>query len=447
MSTPEPISQFDGVDLSTIAETYGTPCYVYSASHCRAQFNELSNALANTPHTVCFAVKANSTLGILRLFAELGAGFDIVSGGELARVLEAGGEASKVLFSGVGKRVDEIDFALKAGIGCFNVESSAELARIEERANLLGTVAPVSVRVNPEVDAKTHPYISTGLKENKFGVPATQAKAMYLHADRSESLRVVGLDCHIGSQITELGPFQEALAKMVELVDELQEGGITVEHLDLGGGLGVNYDGEPGINVQAYGKAIAQGLEGRDLHFMLEPGRFLVANAGLLLTRVEYLKPSPAPGYKNFAVVDAAMNDLIRPALYEAWHDVVPVTNTADAEHKAQASKAQLANWNLVGPVCESGDFLGHDRELALNDGTLLAIRSAGAYGMVQASNYNSRTRAPEVLVDNGTHQSIRDRETFNDLVAPERAALARHTTTPVGTPNQAAAENAGAQR
>ena len=420
-SPPEAISEFDGVDLASVADTYGTPCYVYSASHCRAQYEALSNALASTDHTICFAVKANSTLGVLRLFAELGAGFDIVSGGELARVLEAGGDAAKVLFSGVGKRTDEIDFALKAGIGCFNVESAPELMRLEARARLLQRVAPVSVRVNPEVNANTHPYISTGLKENKFGVPAAQAKEMYLHARDSDALNVIGLDCHIGSQITELAPFQEALAKMVELVDDLQDAGIEIKHLDLGGGLGVNYDGTAGINVQAYGKAIAQGLEGRKLHFMLEPGRFLVANAGLLLTRVEYLKPSPAEGYKNFAVVDAAMNDLIRPALYQAWHDVVPVEDSTGAE---------LANWNLVGPVCESGDFLGHDRQLALREGTLLAIRSAGAYGMVQASNYNSRTRAAEVLVDNGSHHSIRDRETLDDLLGPERAALARKDST-----------------
>ncbi len=428
MSGPEAISQFDEVDLTTLADTYGTPCYVYSASHCRARFAELAQALAGTEHTICFAVKANSTLGILRLFAQLGAGFDIVSGGELARVLEAGGDASKVLFSGVGKRIDEIDFALKAGIGCFNVESPAELRRIEERANVLGRVAPISVRVNPEVDANTHPYISTGLKENKFGVPANQAKELYLHAHHSTTLEVVGLDCHIGSQITQLAPFQEALAKMLELVDELQSAGITMQHLDLGGGLGVNYDGEPGISAAAYGKTIAQGLEGRNLHFMLEPGRFLVANAGLLLTRVEYLKPSPAPGYKDFAVVDAAMNDLIRPALYQAWHDIVPVASPESAD--AQLPQGELANWNIVGPVCESGDFLGYNRELALTEGTLLAVRSAGAYGMVQASNYNSRTRAPEVLADNGAHHSIRDRETLNDLLGPERLALKRHAAT-----------------
>jgi len=433
MSEPEAIRHFDGVDLATIADTYGTPCYVYSASHCRAQFAELAKALAGTKHTICFAVKANSTLGILSLFAELGAGFDIVSGGELARVLEAGGDASKVIFSGVGKRTDEIDFALKARIGCFNVESPAELRRIEERANVLGCVAPISLRVNPEVDANTHPYISTGLKENKFGVPASQAKELYMHAHNSNALNVVGLDCHIGSQITQLAPFQEALAKMLELVDELQSAGIEVQHLDLGGGLGVNYDGEPGISAAAYGKAIAQGLEGRNLHFMLEPGRFLVANAGLLLTRVEYLKPSPAPGYKDFAVVDAAMNDLIRPALYQAWHEVVPVVSpqSATAGTKwVESPEQKVANWNIVGPVCESGDFLAQNRKLALTEGTLLAVRSAGAYGMVQASNYNSRTRAPEVLVDNGAHHSIRDRETLNDLLGPERLALKRYTAT-----------------
>jgi len=314
------MSTLDGVDLAEIADRYGTPCFVYSASHARARYAELADALNDVPHTICYAVKANSTLGILELFAELGAGFDIVSGGELVRVLEAGGDASKVVFSGVGKRTDEIDFALKTKIHCFNVESAAELMRIETRAKLLGVKAPISLRVNPEVDAKTHPYISTGLRENKFGVPAEQARELYRHALESDALNIEGIDCHIGSQITELAPFSEALAKMLELIDELARDGINLKHIDLGGGLGVDYDGTPGMNPAAYGKAIAQGLEGRNLHFVLEPGRFIVANAGVLLTRVEYLKPKPAPGYKDFAVVDAAMNDLIRPALYQAFH-------------------------------------------------------------------------------------------------------------------------------
>ncbi len=417
------LSTLDGVDLTEIADRYGTPCFVYSASYARARYTELAAALSAVPHTICYSVKANSTLGILELFAELGAGFDIVSGGELVRVLEAGGDANKVLFSGVGKRTDEIDFALKTKINCFNVESAAELMRIESRAKLLGVRAPISIRVNPEVDAKTHPYISTGLRENKFGVPAQQARELYKHAQQSDALNVVGIDCHIGSQITELAPFSEALAKMLELVDELAEDGITIKHIDLGGGLGVDYDGTPGMNPTAYGKAIAQGMEGRDLHFMLEPGRFMVANAGVLLTRVEYLKPSPAPGYKDFAVVDAAMNDLIRPALYQAFHHVAPVSEAPDDAH--------VAAWNLVGPVCESGDFLAHDRQLALAEGTLLAVCSAGAYGMVQASNYNSRTRAAEVLVDAGTHHAIRNRETITDLLAPERAALSARNKEP----------------
>jgi len=422
MSGTQDLPGFTDIDLTEIAQTYGTPCYVYSAEQCRARYHELSAALQGIQHTICFAVKANSTLGILKLFAEMGAGFDIVSGGELVRVLEAGGDAGKVLFSGVGKRTDEIDLALKAGIGCFNVESAPELVRIEERARLLGRTAPISLRVNPEVDAKTHPYISTGLRENKFGVPATQALELYQYARDSDALNVLGIDCHIGSQITQLAPFQEALAKLLELIDTLNANNIEIQHVDLGGGLGVSYDGTPGMDPAAYGKAIAQGLEGRPLHFMLEPGRFLVANAGLLLTRVEYLKPSPAEGYKNFAVVDAAMNDLIRPALYQAYHDVSLVSEptTEDiSEH-----------WNLVGPVCESGDFLAHDRKLALREGALLAVRSAGAYGMVQASNYNSRTRAAEVLLDGGSHHCIRDRETMTDLLGPERAALARHDVT-----------------
>ena len=416
-SPNEPLTHFDGVDLAEVADRYGTPCYVYSKSHVRSRYQELAGALGNVPHTICYAVKANSTLGILELFAELGSGFDIVSGGELVRVLEAGGEASKVVFSGVGKRTDEIDFALKTKIGCFNVESAAELKRIESRATLLGVTAPISLRVNPEVDAHTHPYISTGLRENKFGVPAQQARELYQYASKSDALQIMGIDCHIGSQITELAPFSEALAKLLELIDELKEDGIEIHHVDLGGGLGVDYDGTPGMNPAAYGKAIAQGMEGRDLHFYLEPGRFLVANAGLLLTRVEYLKPKPAPGYKDFAVVDAAMNDLIRPALYQAYHNIVPVTEPS--------KNAELGLWNLVGPVCESGDFLGSNRTLKLEEGGLLAVCSAGAYGMVQASNYNTRTRAAEVLVDDGNHHAIRNRETLNDLLSPERAALA----------------------
>lgn len=414
----EPMQSMDGVDLLEVASTYGTPCYVYSADHLRARYEELSAALGNVQHTICYAVKANSTLGILQLFAQLGAGFDIVSGGELVRVLEAGGDPSKVVFSGVGKREDEIDFALKAKIHCFNVESAAELMRIETRASNLGTRAPISLRVNPEVDAHTHPYISTGLRENKFGVPAAQALELYRHARDSEFLSVVGIDCHIGSQITELAPFSEALAKLIELIDDLHRDGIDIDHVDLGGGLGVDYDGTPGMNPTAYGKAVAQGLEGRKLNFVLEPGRFLVANAGVLLTRVEYLKPKPATGYKDFAVVDAAMNDLIRPALYDAWHNVRLVS--------PEAPDAITADWNLVGPVCESGDFLAHNRTLGLSEGSVLAVCSAGAYGMVQASNYNSRTRAAEVLIDGGTHHAIRDRETMNDLLGPERAALAR---------------------
>ena len=421
------LSHLDGVDLAEIADRYGTPCYVYSADQARARYEELDRALSGVEHSICYAVKANSSLGILQVFAQLGAGFDIVSGGELLRVIEAGGDVSKVVFSGVGKRTDEIDFALKSKIGCFNVESAAELNRIESRASLLGLRAPISLRVNPEVDAKTHPYISTGLRENKFGVPVSQAKELYHQANNSAALSVIGIDCHIGSQITELGPFSEALAKLLELIDEFSAAGINIQHVDLGGGLGVEYDGTPGMNPAAYGKAIAQGMEGRDLHFLLEPGRFMVANAGVLLTRVEYLKPAPAPGYKDFAVVDAAMNDLIRPALYQAHHNVVPVDEPD--------TNALIASWNLVGPVCESGYFLAHNRSLALSEGSLLAVCSAGAYGMVQASNYNSRTRAAEVLIDKGAHYAIRHRETMADLLGPERAALALQHDNTTRTP------------
>ena len=416
----------DGVNLVGISEQQGTPCFVYSAAHCRAQYQRLQSALKGLDHTICYAVKANSSLALLRLFAELGAGFDIVSSGELVRVLEAGGDAGKVLFSGVGKRTDEIDFALKSGIGCFNVESAQELDRIEERAALLSIPAPISIRVNPDVDAKTHPYISTGLKENKFGVPSKQAIELYQNAARSEHLKVVGIDCHIGSQITDQTPFGEALGHLLDMVDELTGLGITLTHIDLGGGLGVSYDGSEPIDPESYGRSIRHKLEGRGLHFLLEPGRYLVANAGVLLTRVEYLKPKVASDYRNFAVVDAAMNDLIRPALYQAWHEVTLA--------EPAAKNAVQASWDIVGPICESGDFLAQERDLALAPGSLLAVHSAGAYGFAQASNYNSRPRAAEVLVDAGTATLIRARESVADMLDPERRALAAADRQVAGT-------------
>ena len=411
--------QWHGVSLHGVAQRYGTPCFVYSASHCRERYAELSSALTDVSHRICYAVKANSNLALLRLFADLGAGFDIVSGGELVRVLEAGGQASQVVFSGVGKRIDEIDFALKNGVGCFNVESEPELERIEARAALLARRAPISLRVNPDVDAQTHPYISTGLRENKFGVPVEQARVLYRRAAASPHLAVLGIDCHIGSQIVNAAPFEDALAALLALVDELAADGIELAHLDLGGGLGIDY-GEPGQNAgldaARYGASISRAMAGRELTFVMEPGRFLVANAGLLLTRVEYLKPAVAEGYRDFAIVDAAMNDLLRPALYQAWHDVRLV---GDAPPEASTRR-----WDLVGPVCETGDFLARERSLALHPGALLAVHGAGAYGMAQASNYNSRPRAAEVLVDADGAHLIGERETLNDLLQRERVGL-----------------------
>ena len=400
------------VALATIAETFGTPTYVYSEGFIKAQLATLQSSFASIPTQICYAVKANSNLAILRLMHDAGAGFDIVSGGELHRVLAAGGDPSKVIFSGVGKSVEEIDLALKLGIQCFNVESREELVRLSARAAVQQVVAPVSVRVNPDVDAQTHPYISTGLKENKFGVPKEQALAIYQMAAADAQLEVVGIDCHIGSQITQAEPLLEALTNLIDLVDQLEEAGIAIEHIDLGGGMGIRYEDETPLDTKAYGAAVAGLMQGRRQSIMLEPGRSLVANAGVLLTRVEYLKPSTAADQPSFAVVDAAMNDLIRPALYQAWHDVLPV---------ADNSSGTTGNWHIVGPVCETGDFLAHNRDLTLNSGDLLSVASAGAYGMVQASNYNSRNRPAEVLVSGDTCTLIRRRETIDDQLQLER--------------------------
>jgi diaminopimelate decarboxylase len=402
----------DGVALTTIAEQIGTPVYVYSRAHFEARYDALVAALRPLDAEICFAVKSNSNLGVLRCFAALGAGFDIVSGGELQRVISAGGDPSRVVFSGVGKTVEEIDFALKLGIACFNVESAAELARLAERAALLGRIAPVSLRVNPDVDAGTHPYISTGLKRNKFGVPIERAKSLYREAHRHPALAVRGIDCHIGSQIGSPAPLLEALGSLLRLVDELAAEGIELSHLDLGGGLGVSYRDEPDFDVDAYGRALKAALAGRRLKIVLEPGRYLVANGGALLTRVEYLKPGAAADAPNFAIIDAAMNDLIRPALYQAWHGIVRVTPPGAA--------AEARTWQVVGPVCETGDFLGHDRDLALAEGDLLAVLSAGAYGMVQASNYNTRSRPAEVLVEGDSFRVVRRRETVRDQLRLE---------------------------
>ena len=413
-----PFSRQDGellaedVRLNDIADNVGTPVYVYSKRYFESRYGALEAALAPLDARICYAVKANSNLSVLRCFQALGAGFDIVSGGELQRVLAAGGRPETVVFSGVGKSEAEIDFALKLGIGCFNVESGQELDRLSRRAALLGRVAPISVRVNPNVDARTHPYISTGLKTSKFGVPVAEAEAMYQRASADPALEVTGIDCHIGSQIASAEPLLEALDSLLELAGRLKSQGIGLRHLDLGGGLGVRYNDEPDFDLETYGEALKRKLKGSGLQLVLEPGRYLVANGGVLLTRVEYLKPA-AEGGRSFAIVDAGMNDLIRPALYQAWHGIEPVNPAAE--------DARRDHWDIVGPVCESGDFLAHDRDLALAPGDLLAVGSAGAYGMVQSSNYNSRPRPADVMVENGHVRLIRRRESSRELLALEK--------------------------
>ena len=401
----------DGVRLTRIAEALGTPAYVYSWPTVHDRYGQFDDALADIDHRICYAVKANGNLSLLARLAELGAGFDIVSGGELERVLRAGGDPGRVVFSGVGKSEADIDFGIKCAIDAFNVESASELGRIESRARIVGRRARVSVRVNPDVDANTHPYIATGLKENKFGVPASEALELYRRAMASSALEVAGIDCHIGSQIAEVGPFREALASLLELVRALAEEGIGLDHIDIGGGFGIAYGDESPLDLDALGKVLRQTLAGRRETLLVEPGRSLVADAGILLTRVEYLKPAAAPGYRNFAVVDAAMNDLIRPALYQAWHAVEPVS----------ACDAPPLRWDVVGPVCETGDFLALDRDLGLREGALLAIRTAGAYGFSQSSNYNTRPRAVEVLVDGNDFAVVRSRETVGDVLRLEK--------------------------
>ncbi len=397
----------EGVALSAIAERFGTPTYVYSRAHIEAQYLAYAEALAGMPHLVCFAVKANSNLGVLNVLARLGAGFDIVSRGELERVLAAGGQADKIVFSGVGKTRDDMRRALEVGVHCFNVESAEELERLQQVAAELGVRAPISLRVNPDVDAGTHPYISTGLKENKFGIDIATAEDVYIRAAQLPNLEIVGVDCHIGSQLTTLEPFIDALDRLLELVDRLGECGIYLRHIDLGGGLGVRYrDEEPPLAAD-YVKAVRERLDGRDLALVFEPGRFIVANAGVLLTRVEYLKHTE---HKDFAIVDGAMNDLIRPALYQAWMDVSAV----------QPREAEPRTYDIVGPICETGDFLAKDRALALAEGDLLAVHSAGAYGFVMSSNYNTRGRAAEVLVDGDQAVEVRRRETVAELFAGE---------------------------
>lgn len=398
----------ENVALSQIAADFDTPCYVYSKSALSQAFNDFKAGLTGTNHLVCFAVKANPNLAILNLFASLGAGFDIVSGGELTRVLAAGGDPQKIVFSGVGKTADEMRAALDAGIFCFNVESASELVRLNDVAGKMGKIAPVSLRVNPNVDAKTHPYISTGLKNNKFGVAFEDAIAVYEQASSLPNIAVHGVDCHIGSQITELAPFIEALDLILGLVDALAAKNIPISHIDVGGGIGITYADETPPEFKHYTEAILAKLAHKKVKLLFEPGRALVGNAGVLLTKVEYIKKTES---KNFAIVDAAMNDLMRPALYDAYHDIVPV----------KPRTGETANYEIVGPVCESGDFLGHDRALSLQEGDLLAIKSAGAYGMSMASNYNTRPRAVEIMVDNDRVIVIRQREKIADLFALEQ--------------------------
>lgn len=398
----------ENVALRDIAEQHQTPTYVYSRNALTETFKRFQAGLLGHDHLICFAVKANPSLAILNLFSRLGAGFDIVSGGELARVIAAGGDPKKVVFSGVGKSHSEIRAALEAGILCFNVESINELHRIQQVAAEMGKIAPISLRVNPNVDAKTHPYISTGLKNNKFGVAFEDALNLYQQAANMPNIAVHGVDCHIGSQITELSPFLDALDKVLGLVDALAERNIRIQHIDVGGGVGITYSDETPPDFATYTAAIMQKLAGRSVKVLFEPGRALVGNAGVLLTKVEYLKPGES---KNFAIVDAAMNDLMRPALYDAYHNITTIA----------ASSAQAQTYEVVGPVCESGDFLGHDRTLAIEEGDYLAIHSAGAYGMSMSSNYNTRARAAEVLVDGNQVHVIREREQIADLFKLER--------------------------
>lgn len=396
------------VPIEEIARAHGTPAYVYSRAAFEDQYRAYDEALENLPHLICYAVKANSNLAVLDLLARLGAGFDIVSAGELERVLRAGGEPAKIVFSGVGKQADEMRRALTVGVRCFNVESEPELLLLNAVAGELGLQAPVSIRVNPDVDARTHPYISTGLKDNKFGIDINRAEAIYRQAAELPHLQVLGVDCHIGSQLTEVTPFLDALDRVLALIDRLAAAGIAIRHLDIGGGLGVRYRDETPPAPGTYMQAIRQRLGQRQLELILEPGRSIAANAGILITRVLALKCSE---HRNFAIIDGAMNDLIRPALYSAWQEIVAVRPRA-GDH------AQI--YDLVGPVCETGDFLGKDRKLDLVAGDLLAVRSAGAYGFVMSSNYNSRNRPPELLVDGAQVHVARRRESFADQVALE---------------------------
>ncbi len=398
----------EDIAVRDVIAEHGTPCYIYSRAALEATFKEYQQALTGCSHLICYAVKANSNLAVLNILARLGAGFDIVSGGELERVIAAGGDPKKTVFSGVAKTSAEMARALELGIHCFNLESAGELERLNQVASELGVVAPVSVRVNPDVDAKTHPYISTGLRENKFGLAVDDARTVYLRAAELANIKIIGMDCHIGSQLTDITPFIDALHRLLTLVDTLGECGISIDHLDLGGGLGVRYQDESPPSISQFIRAIRTETEGRNLQLIFEPGRSIVASAGLLVTSIEYLKSTPE---HNFAIVDAAMNDMLRPALYQAWLDIKMVE-----EHPGRVS----ARWDIVGPVCETADFLGKNRELAPAVGELLAVFGAGAYGFVMSSNYNSRGRAPEIVVDGDKLHLARKRESIADIIGSE---------------------------
>lgn len=398
----------EDVRVSELATRYGTPCYVYSRGALENRYRAFDEALSPVPHQVCYAVKANSNIAVLNVLARLGSGFDIVSGGELFRVLRAGGDPSKIVFSGVGKTAEEMRDALNANIHCFNVESESELHRLNSVAHKRGQRARIALRVNPDVDAKTHPYISTGLKNNKFGVDIAIAERLYAEASKMPGIEIIGVASHIGSQLLDVQPLLDAMDRVLALIDRLKAIGIQLQHIDVGGGLGVRYNDEQPLEPSTWARALLPKLTGRDLKVMTEPGRAIVGNAGLLVTRVETIKCN---NEKNFAVIDAAMNDLIRPTLYQAWMKIVRVSEKTSAEVK---------DYDIVGPVCESGDWLGKDRQLALNEGDLLAVCTAGAYGFTMASNYNTRPRAVEVMVDGERHTVIRARETLDDLVRGE---------------------------
>jgi len=398
----------EDVNLQELAEAYGTPCYVYSKATIETNYRAYETALSQWPSRICYAVKANSNLAVLHLLAKLGAGFDIVSIGELERVIRAGGDVKKVVFSGVAKRADEIRRALVMGIDCFNIESTAELHRIDAITREMDIHANVSLRVNPDVDAVTHPYISTGLKENKFGVDINDALEIYQQIVACSHLQAVGVDCHIGSQLLDLSPFQSSFEKVFALVDQLSEASIDLKHIDIGGGLGIRYEkDEQPPTMQQYAQVLEPFMQNRDVEIFIEPGRSIVGDAGILLTRVEHIKNTRD---KNFALIDAAMNDLMRPSLYAAWHDITAVEQT----------DGKTVSYDVVGPVCETGDFLGKERELSIEEGSLLAVHSVGAYGFVMSSNYNTRLRAAEILVDGDQAHLIRMRETFDQILANE---------------------------